>query len=59
MEHCSFYSDVVNVLVCCGEEETEPKGRALDLPLDLWSYSQLWSRAGGQDPKDKMPDKSS
>ena len=27
----------------CGEERAEPKGKALDLPVDLRSYPHLWS----------------
>ncbi|TWW69254.1 hypothetical protein D4764_18G0000600 [Takifugu flavidus] len=29
--------------VRCGEERAEPKGEALDLPVDLRSYPHLWS----------------
>ncbi|KAK3509336.1 hypothetical protein QTP70_029059 [Hemibagrus guttatus] len=32
----------VYVPVCCGEEGAEPEGKALDLPVNLRSYSHLW-----------------
>ncbi len=31
------------VPVCRGEERAEPQGEALDLPVNLRSYSHLWS----------------
>ncbi|KAK3518550.1 hypothetical protein QTP70_001608 [Hemibagrus guttatus] len=36
-------SNAVYVPICCGEEGAEPEGKALDLPVNLRSYSHLWS----------------
>ncbi|KAK3517424.1 hypothetical protein QTP70_009918 [Hemibagrus guttatus] len=40
---CSDSSNAVYVPVCCGEEGAEPEDEALDLPVNLRSYSHLWS----------------
>ena len=37
-----------------GEEGAEPKGKALDLSIDLHSYPQLWSRALCSDQKNEI-----
>lgn len=36
-------SNANNVPVCRGVEGAELEGKALDLPVDLHSYSHLWS----------------
>ncbi|TWW60989.1 hypothetical protein D4764_05G0010790 [Takifugu flavidus] len=43
VDRCGICSNADSALVHCGEERAEPKGEALDLPVDLHSYSHLWS----------------
>ena len=38
---CAIRSDVGSAPVGRGEEGAEPKGKALDLPVDLHSYPHL------------------
>ncbi len=49
-------SAVMRLMVCRGEEGAELQGKALDLPVNLRSYSHLWLWAVGHDRKDKIPD---
>lgn len=46
-------SDVVAVLVCCGEVGAKSEGEALNLPVDLRSHHHLWSWALGNDQQNK------
>ena len=42
----------------CGEEGTEPKGKASDLRVDLHSNPHLWSRHLGSDQRNDIIDTS-
>jgi len=41
------------------EEEAEPEGEAIDLPVNLRSYPHLWSRVVGSDRKNEIANTSS
>lgn len=43
--------DAVEAPICCGEEETEPKGKALGLLVDLPSHCHLCSKSLHNDLK--------
>ena len=40
-----------------GEERAEPKDKPLDLPVNLRSYSYLWSRSLSSDQKNEIAGK--
>ncbi|KAK0153971.1 hypothetical protein N1851_003938 [Merluccius polli] len=40
---CSVGSNAGTVLDCCGDEEAELRGKALNLPVNLHSNPHLWS----------------
>lgn len=43
MDEGSISSDVNAIAVCCDEERLEPKGKGLNLPVNLHSSLPLWS----------------
>ena len=51
MDRFGVCSDADSAPVRLGEKGAEPKGKALDLLVNLCSYPQLWSRALGSDKR--------
>ena len=53
-DRCGVCSNADSARIRRGEEGAEPKGKALDLPVDLRSCLHLWSWALGSDRKNKI-----
>lgn len=49
----SIGSDADSTPGCCGEEGTEPVGKALNLPINPFQTLTFWSLTVGSDQKDK------